>query len=648
MPMYGLMGTRPDVTPEEAALLRAAAQFDEPEPEVTVDEREVEEVEEVEVEEREPDRRPAPRRRRSDYTRRAALTSTDAERQAAGSLRKEVVWPFGLGVLVVIAAVAVIGLIADRSGSNVFTAVIGSALALTAGLVWWAGTILQGATKPAIDQLGRGLQEIEDGNYDVRLNRVGAAEFSGLAESFNRMATIVSHQRDRLKLMADTDGLTELSNHRRFYEFLRVELGKAKEAGTPLAVVTLDIDRFRRVNDDFGHARGDEVLRSVGMALKRVVREEDCVARLGGDDFAFALPGADPGLARDVAERAREAIDRTLPDNIDLKVSAGYVCFPQHTDQHNLTELAGSALALAKKQGGDRTQRYDKKQAQTLPTVREQREEIQDLLDDPHPITPVYQPLVELTTGRIVGYEALARFSERSPEAWFNQAHSCGLSVELEGAALRAALEHGDRPEGTYLSLNCSPSAISSGRVRSILPENLSEYVIEVTEHELASEDGALEHGIMELRSRGARIAVDDAGAGYAGLKQVMRVQPDIIKLDRSLIERVHADSAKAALVEFFVLFARRVGAAVCTEGIETFEELTTLIDLGVGYGQGYLLGRPSEPWCDLPVDLQKKLALGALKTHRDVEPPTPQGPMNRRLNRYHVVGTGRAARRAR
>jgi predicted signal transduction protein with EAL and GGDEF domain len=126
-----------------------------------------------------------------------------------------------------------------------------------------------------------------------------------------------------------------------------------------------------------------------------------------------------------------------------------------------------------------------------------------------------------------------------------------------------------------------------------------------------------------------------------------MRIQPDIIKLDRSLIERVHADSAKAALIEFFVLFARRVGADVCTEGIETLEELTTLIDLGVGYGQGYLLGRPAPPWAQMSVDLQKKLALGALRSHQDIEAgPVQQGPVNRRLNRYHVVGTGRAARR--
>ena len=107
-----------------------------------------------------------------------------------------------------------------------------------------------------------------------------------------------------------------------------------------------------------------------------------------------------------------------------------------------------------------------------------------------------------------------------------------------------------------------------------------------------------------------------------------MRVQPDIIKLDRSLIERVHADSAKAALIEFFVLFARRVGAAVCTEGIETLEELTTLIDLGVGYGQGYLLGRPPSRGPSSPSTSRRSSPWARCKTHRDVEAgPVQQGP---------------------
>ena len=521
---------------------------------------------------------------------------------------------------------------------------------MTIGLLYWTAVILKGATKPAIDNLKHGLHQVEVGNYDVRLERVGAREFSDLAEGFNRMATIVSHQRDRLKQLAETDPLTELSNHRHFHERLRAELQHAKDTNGSLAVVLLDLDRFKQVNEESGHARGDETLRSSADALRKVVRAEDCVARLGGDDFAMIVRGADSGYSRDVAERSRAAVARATPEGVELTVSAGYVCWPDHTREENLVELAGAALSLAKKQGGDQSQRYDLKQAASLPSMREQRDEITDLLLQPNPIVPVFQPLVELATGRIVGYEALSRFSGgRAPDAWFNQAAACGLAAELEGAAIEAALAHDNRPPGTYLSLNCSPSAISSGRVRRILPDDLREYVIEITEHELAAEDGTLEQALQELRARGARIAVDDAGAGYAGLQQVMRIQPDIVKLDRSLIERVDQDSAKAALIEFFVLFAKRVNAVVCTEGIETMEELATLIDLGVAVGQGYFLRRPDKAWPEIDPELKKKLALGALRSHKEVaEPAGAVGPQNRRLNRYHVVGSGKAARRTR
>jgi EAL domain-containing protein (putative c-di-GMP-specific phosphodiesterase class I) len=261
----------------------------------------------------------------------------------------------------------------------------------------------------------------------------------------------------------------------------------------------------------------------------------------------------------------------------------------------------------------------------------------------------------------LIGFEALSRFNtekQRSPDAWFNQAARCGRGLALEMAAINAALAGArSRPSGTYLSLNFSPSALGSPKLMSILPRNMSDIVIEVTEHELAADDAGLEEGLARMRARGARIAVDDAGAGYAGLNQVMRVQPDLIKLDRSLIEGVHSDSAKSALVEFFVMFARRVGAAVCTEGIETLDELRTLINLGVTYGQGFLLGRPGEPWVQVSPEISRALATGALRTH--VQPvsrgPAPApvapaasagtprrpassphaGPVNRRLSRY-------------
>jgi diguanylate cyclase (GGDEF)-like protein len=365
-------------------------------------------------------------------------------------------------------------------------------------------------------------------------------------------------------------------------------------------VAAIDIDGFKKLNDERGHARGDEALKLAARALEKAVRGSDLVARLGGDDFIILLDGADSAFARDVTERARAAVMRAIPEDIGLTASAGFVCYPDNAGgDDNLAELAASALDLAKRQGGNQTRKYDPDQVSAIPTIKQQRAEIDEILAKENPITPVFQPLVDLASGRTLGYEALSRFNtdiKRSPDAWFNQAQACGRGLQLELAAIKAALLAPNRPEGSYLSLNFSPSAISSSKILNVLPENLSGIVIEITEHELAAEDGALEEGLARLRARGARIAVDDCGAGYAGLKQLMRAQPDVIKLDRSLIESIHTDKAKTALVEFFVMFARRVGAAVCSEGIETVDELRALVNLGVNYGQGYLLGRPAEP----------------------------------------------------
>jgi EAL domain-containing protein (putative c-di-GMP-specific phosphodiesterase class I) len=202
-----------------------------------------------------------------------------------------------------------------------------------------------------------------------------------------------------------------------------------------------------------------------------------------------------------------------------------------------------------------------------------------------------------------VGYEALARFPalrRRSPELVFAQAHTCGLGPELEAVAIRAALMASGRPPGADLSLNVSPSALCSLYVQRELPTSLDEIVIEITEHEVVSSNGALSEVLADLRNRGAKVAIDDAGAGYAGLTQLMSIRPDIVKLDRALIDGLHADPARMALVESFVRFARGSGASVCAEGIETLDDLVALADLDVDLGQGYVLARPAAPWAEV------------------------------------------------
>ncbi len=233
-------------------------------------------------------------------------------------------------------------------------------------------------------------------------------------------------------------------------------------------------------------------------------------------------------------------------------------------------------------------------------------------------ITPVFQPLVALATGRISGYEALTRFKQppkRFPDQWFDLAARVGMGGALEAAAIARALAVPDRPPGTYLSLNLSPSTLRAPEVEAVLPADLTGLVIEVTEHELAADEAALSADLAALRARGARVAVDDAGAGYSGLQQLMRVAPDLIKLDRSLIQNIDTDTAKQALVESFVRFGRRTGAQVVAEGIETEEELRVLADLDVTYGQGYFLAKPGPPWAGVSPWVSEKLLRRSLGT---------------------------------
>ena len=266
-------------------------------------------------------------------------------------------------------------------------------------------------------------------------------------------------------------------------------------------------------------------------------------------------------------------------------------------DAATLLQLAEGALYWAKRSGKSRTRRFDPDHVRLSGDA--QRSEIERILEH-QAIAPLYQPVASLTTGRLIGYEALARFPdgpERPPSTWFAQANASGLGPELEATAIEAALRTPGRPAGTYLAINVSPSALSTEAVKCVLPDDLSGVIVELTEHEVYVGDSLLANSLAQLRERGARIAIDDAGAGYAGLKQVMWVRPDIVKLDLELTRAIHSDPVRMALVESLVRFARRVGATVCAEGIENHDDLEVLANLDVPWGQGYAIGRPAPPW---------------------------------------------------
>lgn len=216
----------------------------------------------------------------------------------------------------------------------------------------------------------------------------------------------------------------------------------------------------------------------------------------------------------------------------------------------------------------------------------------------PGGIVPVFQPIVDLASRAVAGYEALARFTtgvERRPDLWFETAEEVGLREELELAAIRAALgRFDDLPPDVFLSINASPgTAVSEGLEEALLGLPLGRLELEVTEHAPIADYDALEAGLRPLRVRGLRLAVDDAGAGFASLRHILRLRPDIIKLDISLTRDIDRDQGRRALARALVSYAIEMGLSIVAEGIETEAELETLAGFGVRYGQGYLLGRP-------------------------------------------------------
>lgn len=214
--------------------------------------------------------------------------------------------------------------------------------------------------------------------------------------------------------------------------------------------------------------------------------------------------------------------------------------------------------------------------------------------------TILYQPIFRFEPFALRGFEALCRFPAqpyRSPDVWFKEADAAGLGVRLELAVLRKALQAlPSLPDNIFVSVNASPETIVSGQLGALLePCPKHRVVLEVTEHAEVKDYDALLAAMRPLRQSGIRLAIDDAGAGYSSFQHIIRLNPDIIKLDMSLTRAVDKDLGRQALASALSFFARSTGSEIVAEGIESHSEFATLPTLGVTKGQGYLLGRPAE-----------------------------------------------------
>lgn len=335
---------------------------------------------------------------------------------------------------------------------------------------------------------------------------------------------------------------------------------------------------------------------------------DNCPVHTGGSDpleetyCARVVDGRLPELITDAAavpEAAAMPVTRDFPVGAHLSVpivfSTGRVygtfcAFSRSPDpglrerdlgvMRMLAQLLGGYLERSELANGDRA----RSARRIIEVMREGR------------LETALQPIVALSTGQVVGYEALSRFPQGRPDEWFTEAARVGLGVQLELAAFERAWSYRPLlPRDAYLAVNLSPAAVCSAelaaRIDAEPPDGL---VVELTEHTTVTDYELVMERVAWLRSRGALVAVDDAGSGYAGLHRILTLAPDILKLDLQLTRGVARDPARQALVRALTWYATSTASTVVAEGIEMQEDLDVLRSLGVPFGQGYHLGRPA------------------------------------------------------
>ncbi|MGA9870054.1 MAG: EAL domain-containing protein [Rhodococcus sp. (in: high G+C Gram-positive bacteria)] len=396
------------------------------------------------------------------------------------------------------------------------------------------------------------------------------------------------------------DSLTGLWNRRGLFDGIahlnRLGAG-ARAEERAIGVVVIDIDRFKAINDRFGHPSGDAVLVEVANRLKQAASAEAVVSRIGGDEFVCVHVGVRTDVD-DAEARIRNALEESFsgpPFTTSIGSAGGTVIRGDSTGALVRRLIATADIELYRDKNhvptGARPSSVDPLGV---------RERIESLIEAGGPGV-VFQPICAVPTSKVVGYEALSRFpfGHGSPMIWFRDASSAGIGVRLELAAIDNALKSMSYlPADAFVSINASAETIRSTDLLARLSPHISERTLclEITEHERVDDYRAVARSVEGLRAAGVRISVDDVGAGFSGLRQVVELKPDSLKVDYTLVHGIDADSMRRAAAAALVGFACEVGSTLIMEGVETEAEMRVAVELGVDMVQGFYTGRPEAP----------------------------------------------------
>ena len=416
---------------------------------------------------------------------------------------------------------------------------------------------------------------------------------------------------------ANFDVLTGLPNRRLFHDRAEHELRKAERQGLKVALLFIDLDHFKEVNDSLGHARGDELLKMAAQRISRTVRHSDTVARMGGDEFAVVLGDFD-GSSH--LERLAEILILELSSPFELgqgassyvSASVGITIYPD--DAAGLDELirnADRAMYAAKAAGRRRFSYYTARMQQMAQEKLHLTDELRQAMAR-HELAVHFQPIMEIATGRVAKAEALLRWSHPvrgpvSPAVFVPLAEEFGLIAELGEWVFEqvlACIARWREAPGQEVEVSVNLSPVQFEHVNALewlerigkagLPSRA--IVLEITEGQLVRDHGSTRETLAEFRSAGVGVSIDDFGTGFSSLSYLQQFDVDYLKIDRSFVSHLLENPGDRALTEAIIVMAHKLGIKTIAEGVESIEQLALLARFGCDYAQGFLFAPALEP----------------------------------------------------
>ena len=454
---------------------------------------------------------------------------------------------------------------------------------------------------------------IEDIEFNESVMHIFAARTSAEIER--------TQTEKRIKHMAYYDGLTRLPNRVYLHDRLQQAIAHAQRNQTRLAVMILDLDHFKKINDSLGHPVGDSLLIEVAHRLKQCIRKEDTVARLGGDEFIILQADFENREAaiNHISHSARQLHDSLKEHySIDghtlmITTSCGIAIYPDDGDSsEQLIKHSDTALYKAKANGRDSYQFFSSEMNAAAVERLEMESAIHRAINH-HEFEVVYQPKVSITDNRIIGAEALLRWynPERGfipPDSFIPIADETGQIIQLGEFILQQACEQTSRfwcnnsncHELNRLSINVSPRQFKQDNFIDRLQEILQQYQtqpgcieLEVTENILIEDTIKVSKKLQALKDLGIRISIDDFGTGYASLRYLQQLPIDMIKIDRSFVTHINDNQGDLAIVKTIITMARNLDIDIIAEGVETAQQLQQLEQLGCPFYQGFYFSKP-------------------------------------------------------